>query len=47
MVLREDYHQTRERLVEYKARVVEATAISDALNAIQRGAERSDALGRD
>lgn len=44
MGLREDYHQTRQRLAEYKTYLVEATERSDALNAIQGVAERSKVL---
>ena len=44
MGLRKDYHHTKKRPAEYSARLVEATEIHDALIAIQRVAERSDAL---
>ena len=41
---RKDCQQTKKKLAEYKARLVHATARSDAFNATQLLAERSDAL---
>ena len=43
MGYREDPHETRRMLAECKARVVETTKRFDALNAIQSGAQRSNA----
>ncbi|MEP5046706.1 MAG: hypothetical protein ABJ006_00020, partial [Balneola sp.] len=43
MILRENYHQTRKRLAEYKkTRLSEGTERSDALNPIQSEADRSN-----